>query len=54
MNTNGIGWTAWKLDDCSPDSTCILSPGAPLKGGWTSKYLRGHGLFVRARMKDEP
>lgn len=51
MNAAGIGWTAWKLDNCSQDSTCILAPGAPVTGGWTSSYLHGHGLFVRARMQ---
>lgn len=51
MNAAGIGWTAWKLDNCGQDSTCILAPGAPITGGWTSSYLHGHGLFVRARMQ---
>jgi endoglucanase len=53
MNAHGIGWTAWKLDNCPQDSTCLLAPGAPLAGGWTSKYLHGHGTFVRARMQEE-
>jgi endoglucanase len=53
MNAGGIGWTAWKLDDCAQDSSCILAPGAPVTGGWTSQYLNGHGIFVRARMQAE-
>jgi hypothetical protein len=38
MNAKGISWTAWKLDNCAQDSTCILAPG--------------HGPFVRARMQE--
>jgi len=53
MNTHGIGWTAWKLDNCGQDSSCILAPHAPVTGGWTSTYLKGHGVFVRARMQDD-
>ncbi|MEZ4314889.1 MAG: glycoside hydrolase family 5 protein [Polyangiaceae bacterium] len=52
MNLRGVGWAAWKLDDCGQDSTCLLAPGAPLDGGWTAKYLSGHGPFVRARMQE--
>ena len=52
MNPLGIGWAAWKFDNCTPDSTCFLTPDAPLTGGWTSQYLRGQGLFVRARMQE--
>ena len=48
---SGIGWAAWKFDNCSPDSTCLLKADAPLTGGWTSEYLHGHGLYVRARMQ---
>jgi endoglucanase len=53
MNLNGIGWTAWKLDNCAQDSSCILGPSASVAGGWTSEHLHGHGLFVRARIQDE-
>ncbi|HEY3256479.1 MAG TPA: glycoside hydrolase family 5 protein [Polyangiaceae bacterium] len=52
MNPRGIGWAAWKFDNCTPDSTCFLTPDAPIDGGWTSQYLRGQGLFVRARMQE--
>ena len=52
MNANRIGWTAWKLDACDPDSTCILRDGAPVGGGWTDQWLRGHGPFVRDRMQE--
>ena len=52
MNPLGIGWAAWKFDNCVPDSTCFLQPDAPVTGGWTSQYLRGQGLFVRARMQE--
>lgn len=51
MNDNGVGWAAWKFDNCTPDSTCFLTPDAPVDGGWTSQYLHGHGLYVRARMQ---
>jgi endoglucanase len=52
MDARGIGWAAWKLDNCAVDSTCLLAPGAPLSGGWTHQYLHGHGPFVRARMQE--
>lgn len=48
---NGISWTAWKLDNCPVDSTCLLQPGAPRNGGWTSQYLHGHGPFVRDALR---
>jgi endoglucanase len=53
MNSQGVGWAAWKLDNCAQDSSCILAPSAPRTGGWTSQYLHGHGTFVRARMQAE-
>ncbi len=51
MNQHHISWTAWKLDDCGQDSSCILAPDAPLAGGWSLEHLFGHGPFVRARMQ---
>lgn len=51
MATHKISWSAWKLDGCEPDSTCLLVPGAPLEGGWTNEFLRGHARFVRGRMQ---
>ncbi|HET9954179.1 MAG TPA: glycoside hydrolase family 5 protein [Polyangiaceae bacterium] len=47
LEDEGIGWAAWKLDGCEPDSTCLLVPGTPVNGGWTSEYLHGHAPFVR-------
>lgn len=47
-----ISWTAWKLDGCEPDSSCLLVPGAPVDGGWTDEYLHGHAKFVRGRMQE--
>src|SRR6478752_4607072 len=51
MKNNGVSWTAWKLDGCEPDSSCLLMPGAPVGGGWTDAYLHGHGQFVRGRIQ---
>ena len=51
LNPLGISWAAWKFDNC-PDSTCFLSSDAPVTGGWTSEYLHGEGLYVRARMQE--
>jgi hypothetical protein len=42
---------AWKWDDCTPDSTCILTPGAPLIGSWSDDMLHGHAPFVRDWMQ---
>jgi endoglucanase len=52
LKQRSISWTAWKLDDCEPDSTCLLKPGTPVGGHWTSEHLRGHALFVRGRMQE--
>ncbi|MET7863547.1 cellulase family glycosylhydrolase [Micromonospora taraxaci] len=49
MKANGISWTAWKLD-VGTDTTNLLSPGAPVTGGWNN-YLHGHAPFVVANMK---
>lgn len=51
LNANKISWTAWKLDGCDRDSSCLLVPGAPITGGWTNDYLHGHAKFVRGRMQ---
>jgi len=51
LNAKNISWTAWKLDGCEPDSSCLLKPGAPVDGGWTDSYLHGHAQFVRGRMQ---
>jgi hypothetical protein len=50
LNARAISWSAWKLDGCD-DSTCLLTAGAPVDGGWTNAYLHGHGAFVRGRMQ---
>lgn len=50
LSTVGVGWVAWKLDDCEPDASCLLRPGAPVSGGWTDNWLRGHATFVRERL----
>ena len=50
MADRKLSWTAWKLDDCEPDSTCILRPRAPLTGDWTEDLLAGHGPLVREWM----
>lgn len=46
-----VSWAAWKLDNCAVDSTCLLTPDAPLNGGWETRFLRGHGPFVRDAMR---
>jgi hypothetical protein len=38
MQQNNISGVAWKLDQCT-DSSCILSPSAPLNGPWTDDKL---------------
>jgi endoglucanase len=52
MDSAGISWTAWKLDDC-PDLSCLFKASAPLDGGWTDQWLNGHGPFVRDHMMME-
>jgi hypothetical protein len=54
MDANGIGWAAWKLDDCDgqthPDASCLLTLNAPVTGGWTSEYLNGHASYVISKL----
>ncbi|HXK20023.1 MAG TPA: glycoside hydrolase family 5 protein, partial [Polyangiaceae bacterium] len=52
LNLHRISWSAWKLDACDPDSSCLLQPGAPTSGGWTNDFLHGHARFVRGRMQE--
>jgi aryl-phospho-beta-D-glucosidase BglC (GH1 family) len=52
LNAKRISWTAWKLDGCEPDATCLLMPGTPVDGAWTNDYLHGHARFVRGRMQE--
>lgn len=52
MQREGISWAAWKLDNCERDSTCLLVPGTPRNGGWTTEYLKGHALFVRDALRE--
>ncbi len=52
MNTYGISWTAWKLDNCSDLSCYFKSQGVSIDGGWTDDDLHGHGPFVRDRMRE--
>lgn len=51
MNQANISWTAWKLDNCAVDSTCLLAVDAPLRGGWDTPFLHGHASFVRDAMR---
>jgi aryl-phospho-beta-D-glucosidase BglC (GH1 family) len=54
MDANGVGWAAWKLDDCDgqthPDASCLLTLNAPVTGGWTSEYLNGHASYVVSKL----
>ncbi len=52
MDLNAISWTAWKLDNCAQDSSCLLQPNAPVDGPWTDEYLHGHATLVREMMRD--
>ena len=51
LESKNIGWSAWKLDGCEPDSTCLLTTGAPVTGGWDSSFLHGHAEFVRDALR---
>jgi len=52
MQSRGISWTAWKLDNCTDLSCYFKSSGVPIDGGWTDEHLHGHGPFVRDRMRE--
>lgn len=46
MDANDISGVAWRLDNCSDQSTCLLTPSAPGSGGWDDSHLKGHGPLV--------
>ncbi len=50
-----ISWAAWKLDDCDDrlDSSCLLTRGAPVSGGWSSNYLNGHASYVIGKLLED-
>lgn len=54
MRARQISWAAWKLDNCPSDTSCLLAQDAPIDGGWTQRYLYGHGPFVRGRIQEGP
>jgi len=61
MSVNNISGVSWKLDKCT-DTSCILTPSAPVDGPWTDEVLTsdlgntyvspgvtqggGHGLYI--------
>jgi len=51
IDQHGLSWTAWKLDNCT-DASCYFNGNAPVRGGWGSDDLQGHGPFVRERMRE--
>lgn len=46
MDRHRISWAAWNLHD-KEESCAILKEGAPVNGGWTDEYLKGHAFIVR-------
>ncbi len=54
MDARGISSTAWKLDNCAQDSSCLLKPGTPVDGPWTDEWLHGHATLVRDYIKTVP
>ena len=52
-SVEGFGLAHADLVTVFPDPKYIVRKDAPVAGGWTSKYLHGHGTFVRARMQED-
>lgn len=58
MAQTGVGWAAWKLDNCSyekqqngvEDTSCLLKAAASTRGGWTAADLNGHAPYVINRL----
>jgi endoglucanase len=46
LDRNGISGVAWKLDSCTADASCLLTPTAPKRGPWSAEDLHGHAPLV--------
>lgn len=55
IDQNNISWSAWRLQPCTNEASCLFSSAAvPADGNWTSEMLSGHGPFVVERMRATP
>ena len=51
MEANHLSWANWNITDKN-ETTALLVPGAPEKGGWTEKQLTPAGLYIREVLRD--
>ena len=50
VEKNKLSWANWNITD-KKETTAILRPGAPAKGGWTPNQLTPAGLYIREQLR---
>jgi len=51
MEANKLSWSNWNITD-KEETTALLMPGAPDKGGWTEDQLSAAGVYIRDRLRE--
>jgi endoglucanase len=46
LKKNKLSWVNWNITDKN-ETTALLTPGAPINGGWTEDELTPDGVYVR-------
>jgi endoglucanase len=55
LNQAGISWTAWRLQTCTNEASCLFSSnGVRPDGNWTDDVLTGHGPIVVELLRAPP
>jgi endoglucanase len=54
LDQSAISWSAWRLQSCTNESSCLFSSGAGPDGSWTPDMLTGHGPFVVRHLQAPP
>ncbi|MCQ6958945.1 glycoside hydrolase family 5 protein [Mucilaginibacter aquariorum] len=50
VEKNQLSWVNWNITD-KKETTAILRPGAPGKGGWTANQLTPAGSYIREQLR---
>jgi endoglucanase len=52
LKKNKLSWANWNLTDKN-ETTALLMPGAPEKGGWADSQLSPAGAYIRNMLREE-
>ena len=50
MESHQLSWANWSLAD-KKETTSILKPGSPVKGGWSEEALSPAGKYIRSALR---